>query len=258
MEPSDGGERRKTTATSLRVVDAVDALGGATLSEIASHTGLSSSTVHTHLRTLEDCEYVRRIDGTYHLGLKLFHLGEKARYRDDRYRVAKERAFELADTVNEEVSFAVEEYGRSIILFDETTNPATDGYQVGRYFYMHNSASGKVMLAEYPEDRIHAILDRWGMPRQTDNTIQDRAELLAELDRVRDQGYAVNRQEALEGLRSVAVAVTTPDGDVLGSLDISGPPYRLPEDEELAALLRPAVADIEAAIQSSGSDAPDA
>ena len=248
MKRINDGEWRKTTAMSLRIVDAIEELGGATLSEIADHMSLSSSTLYTHLKTLEGFGYVKQTGDEYHLGLKLFHFGEIARYRDERYRLAKEKAFELADVTNEEVNFAVEENGRSIILFDETNDPASEGYQVGRYFYMHNSASGKAMLAEFDEDRREAILDRWGLPRETENTIVDREELDAELARTRERGYAVNDQEALEGLRSVAVPVNDSDGRVFGSLDVSGPPYRLPSDGELADLLQDAVDELKTSI----------
>ncbi|WP_436346809.1 IclR family transcriptional regulator [Natronorubrum sp. FCH18a] len=243
--PNDG-ERRKTTAISLRIVDTIEELDGATLSEIAEHMEFSTSTLYTHLNTLEECGYVTKIGDRYHLGLKLFRLGEAARYRDDRYQLAKKKAFELANTTNEEVSFAVEENGRSIILFDETNNPSMEGFQVGHYFYMHNSASGKAMLAKFDEERRNGILDRWGLPRETEKTIVNQDELHNELELVREQGYAVNDQESLEGLRSVAVAIEASDGDVFGSLDVSGPPYRLPPDEELAELLQDAVDELEA------------
>lgn len=249
VRPNDG-ERRKTTATSLHIVDTIEELDGATLSEIAEYMEFSTSTLYTHLNTLEECGYVTRVGDSYQLGLKLFRLGEAARYRDDRYQLAKRKAFELANTTNEEVNFAVEENGRSVILFDETNNPSTEGFQIGHLFYMHNSASGKAMLAEFGEERRNGIIDRWGLPRETEKTIVDRSELYDELERVREQGYAVNDQEALEGLRSVAVAIEGPDGDVFGSLDVSGPPYRLPPDEELAELLRDAVDKLEAELAS--------
>jgi DNA-binding IclR family transcriptional regulator len=253
MTARNGVELRKTTAISLAVVDAIDELDGARLSEIAEHMDLSTSTLYTHLKTLEDRDYVTKVGHTYRLGLKLFHLGEKARRRDDRYRLAKRKASELARVTNEEVNFAVEEGGRCIVLFDETGNPSAEGFQVGRYFYMHNSASGRAMLAEFSRDRVVEILDRWGLPRETDSTIVDRGELFEELEAIRERGYAVSEQEALEGLRAVALAVRNPDGSVFGSLDVSGPPYRLPSDEELAELLRPVVGELEAELESYGA-----
>jgi DNA-binding IclR family transcriptional regulator len=250
MTAKNESELRKTTTISLAVIDAIDELDGARLSEIAEHMDLSTSTLYTHLKTLEDRGYVTKLGHTYQLGLKLFHLGEKARRRDERYQIAKRKASELARVTNEEVNFAVEEDGRCIVLFDETGNPSVEGFQVGRYFYMHNSASGRAMLAEFSHDRVTEILDQWGLPRETDSTVVDRGALFDELERIRERGYAVSEQEALEGLRAVAVPVRNPDGSVFGSLDVSGPPYRLPSDRELAELLRPVVEELEVELES--------
>ena len=250
MTSREQSELRKTTTISLAVIDAIDELDGARLSEIADHMDVSTSTLYTHLKTLEDRGYVTKFGHTYQLGLKLFHLGEKARKRDDRYQIARKKALELASVTNEEVNFAVEEDGRCIVLFDETGNPSAGGFQVGRYFYMHNSAGGRAMLAEFSRDRVEGILDQWGLPKETESTVTDRETLFAELERIRERGYAVSEQEALEGLQAVALAVRNPDGSVFGSLDVSGPPYRLPSDEELAELLRPVVEDLEAELES--------
>lgn len=245
MERDGQPETRKTTETSFQVLDAVDSLNGATLSELAEYTGLAISTVHTHLQTLIESEYVVEVDGEYLLGLRLFHLGEKARYRDERYRFARQAAAELADRVSDEVNFSVEEHGQSVVLFDETNTPNQGGFQVGRYFDMHSSASGKAMLAEFDEDRIRSIVDRWDLPRHTEQTITDFDALLEELATISRQGYAVNRQEELEGLRAVGMAVTEPDGSVFGALDISGPSYRLPDPNDVANRLQPFVEDLE-------------
>lgn len=240
---------RKTTETSLAIVDAVNELDGATLSELAAYIGLATSTLYTHLNTLEAAELVTNVDGEYHLGLKLFHLGENARARDDRYRLGKQAATELANRVTEEVNFSVEENGRSIVLFEGANTAHRGEFQVGRFFYMHSSASGKAMLAAYPEERVREIIDTWGLPEHTSNTITDREALLAELSQVADQGYAVNRQEEIDGMRAVAIAVTEPDGSVFGTLDISGPSYRLPSDEEIVSQLRPTVDSLEASLR---------
>lgn len=250
MKANGGGDQRKTTATSLRVVDAIDELDGARLTEIANEVELSTSTVYTHLNTLTEYGYVTKREDVYELGLKLFHLGEEARRRDDRYDLARESAATLATTTGEEVSFAVEENGRSVILFDEVSNPSVEGFQVGHQFYMHNSASGKAILAELSDECIHDVIDKWGLPKENSNTITDRDRFFDEINQIRSQGYAVNNQEALEGLRSVAIAVTNPDGTVFGSLDISGPPYRLPADTELVDLLRPIVSNLEQELES--------
>lgn len=244
MAQNEHKTTRKTTETSLTVLEAINELEDATLSKLSDHTGLATSTVHTHLETLEGTEYVIQIGSTYHLGFKIFHLGETARYRDGRYRLARQTVSDLSDRTSEEVNFSVEEYGRSIVLF-EASSPHREEFQVGRYFHMHSSASGKAMLASYSDEQVQEIIEEWGLPRHTNHTITDTETLFDELSTVREQGYAVNRQEEIEGMRAVAIAVTEPDGSVFGTLDISGPSYRLPDDSELAEQIRPFVRELE-------------
>ncbi|WP_336022840.1 IclR family transcriptional regulator [Halobellus salinisoli] len=243
------GRELTTTATSLRVIDAIDQQEGARMSEIATELELANSTVHAHLTTLRNHELVVKEGNEFHLGIKLFHLGEQARHRKPEYEIVRRHAHELSNRLNEEVAFAITEHGRSVIIFDENNDPAKEGFQVGRYFHMHNSASGKAMLAEWSRERVDEVLDRWGLPKETENTIQNAVELYEELERTRERGYALNRQEALEGLMAVGMAITSPDGSVLGSLDVSGPPYRLSE-EQIVPELREAVTQIEREIAS--------
>ena len=245
----DHGRELTTTATSLRVLGVIKRREGARMSEIASELDLANSTVHAHLTTLRNHELVVKEGNVFHLGIKLFHFGEQARHRKPEYEIVRRHAHELSNRLSEEVAFAITEHGRSVIIFDENNDQAKQGFQVGRYFHMHNSASGKAMLAEWSRERVDEVLDRWGLPQETENTIQSRTGLYEELARTRERGYALNDQEALEGLMAIGMAITNPDGSVLGSLDVSGPPYRLSE-ERIVPELRETVTEIEHEIAS--------
>lgn len=247
------GRTLKTTETTLQVIETIAEFDGARMSEIADHLGLANSTVHSHLSTLRKHRYVTKQGDVYQLGLRFFHIGQQARHRDPRYAIAKEKAVNLASTTNEEANFSVEDHGRVVTLFDEIYNPVVEGFQVGHIFHMHNTSSGKSILAELPRRRVVEILDGWGLPTTTENTITDRDELFDELERTRERGYAINNQETMEGLRSIGMAVTNPDGSVFGALDVSGPPYRLQNDEKTATELSKAVEELEAELASGPS-----
>lgn len=241
----DDARTLQTTATSLAIIDVINEMNGARMSDLADRLDLATSTVHAHLQTLLEKEYLIKEGEIYRLGLKLFHLGEGARTRHEWYEEARQKVHEVANRSGEEVSFAVEEHGRAIMLFNRVANPSVKGFQVGRYFYMHSSATGKAILSAMLSMHVERVLDRWGLPAITDNTITDREELYRELERTRERGYAVNDQESVEGLRAVGVPVRDPSGRVFGALDISGPPYRLPPNEELADILTTAAAELE-------------
>jgi IclR family acetate operon transcriptional repressor len=94
---------------------------------------------------------------------------------------------------------------------------------------------GKVLLAGRPAADAVAVFERTGMPRRTQNTITDVNVMLAELDRVRARGYAMDLGEEELGVHCLAVPVW--DGDrVVAAMSVSGPAERIDAQnrEELA------------------------
>ena len=239
-----------TTNTSLEVLDAVAELEGPTVSEVGDYLDMAVSTAHKHLQTLRENGLVVSHDDHYHLGLKLFHLGTKAKRREPKFMLAREKVYQIADRTSEVVNFSVLENGRAITLFDSLDTGTLEGFQRGQYFYLHSSAAGKAMLAEMDDTRVDEIVEQWGLPSRTEYTITDRETLDEELDLVRRRGYAVNEEEAWENLKAVAVPVMDPDGDVLGAMDISGPPHRISYERSIARTLAGSVAELETALET--------
>ncbi|SFG84232.1 transcriptional regulator, IclR family [Halopelagius inordinatus] len=237
MKPRRTGNTLQTTDISLRLVELITELDGATLAELAEEAELAKSTVHNHLKTLAKYGYVSREADTYHVGLKLYHLGTYARERNDVYGVAEEIVPELANETQLEADFTVEENGRIVSLYDESTYSDTPSYLVdGRLFYVHSTASGKAILSRYSDHRVREILDRWGLPAQTDHTITSTEAFLDELERVRNRGYATNVEEAIDGMWAVSMPVETPRGEVCGAINVYGPTYVHDESRERAVV----------------------
>lgn len=233
MKPRRTDDTLQTTDISLRLVELITELDGATLAELADEADVAKSTVHSHLKTLAKYGYVSQEEGIYHVGLKLYHLGDYARKRNEVYGVAKEVIPELATETQLEVDFTVEENGRVVSLYDESTFSDMPSYLVDeRLFHVHSTASGKAILSEYPERRVREILDRWGLPAQTNQTITSIEEFLDELETVRERGYATNFEEAIEGMWAVGMPVKTPTGEVCGSINVCGPTYVYDESRE--------------------------
>ncbi|MDZ7849961.1 MAG: IclR family transcriptional regulator [Halodesulfurarchaeum sp.] len=244
------GRTHETTNTSLRVLEAVANLNGPTVSELAEELEMAVSTAHKHLQTLRENGLVVKREGRYRLGLKLFHLGTQAKRRNTQFMLAREKTYEIADRTSEVVNFSVLENGRAITLFDSLDTGTLEGFQRGQYFYLHSSAAGKAMLAEMDEQQVDEIIDRWGLPERTEFTITDRETLDEELELVRKRGYAVNEQEAWENLKAVAVPVRGSDGEILGAMDISGPPHRISYERSIARTLSQGVEQLERALES--------
>lgn len=226
-----GGRTLSTTESSFKVIHTIEDLDGATFTELKSQLGLTKSTLYYHLATLEKLGYVVKEDGTYQLGLRFLSHAEHAKRKEPAFNVVHSKARELANRIPEEISFATEENGRLVVVFHDIGGAAITDFEIGQYLYLHATANGKVLLSEMPEDRIETIINRWGLPGLTENTITDQEVLMKELERVRDQGYAINDEEQREGLRSVGAKVTKPDGSILGCLAVDGPTYRLTKDK---------------------------
>lgn len=253
----------ETTERSLEILETIERLEGATVTELATECSLAPSTVYKHLVTLRSRGYLNERDGTYHVGFRFLNLGEHARRRIEGRQLIEETVRELTAETDEEVDFTVEDHGRVMTIMEsyhKWVKYGDDGgaeryrARIGSYYRMHSTATGKAILASYPRERVEAIVDAWGLPARTERTITDRGELLEELGRIAERGYAVDDREYADGLRSVGVAVNGPDGGVVGAISVSGPSYRL-HGEVLRTTIPDAVRDAVADLQRGLVDA---
>ncbi|WP_152042251.1 IclR family transcriptional regulator [Salinigranum salinum] len=228
MPTVDGPKRRvKTADRTFEVIETVRRLEGATTAELADELSLATSTAHDYLATLEAREYLVEHDGVYDLGLRFLGHGMYAKNRSPASRLVQPTLDWLAEETTEMAWFTVEEHGRVVDLNKAAGDRAlTVGTWLGERSHMHHLAAGKAILAHLPEERVREIVDRHGLPAQTERTITDLDELFAELDRVRDEGVAYNDEETTRGLRSVGAPVHHA-GAVVGAISVTAPAKRL-------------------------------
>ncbi|SEH17836.1 transcriptional regulator, IclR family [Natronorubrum sediminis] len=214
----------------LSVLDVLREINGGTFTEIANQVDLPKSTLHNHLVTLERNHYIVKRDDEYHLGLQFLNFGEFVKRQRPGFEEAKPVVEELAESTGERVQFVAEEHGHSVYVHiaegDRAVKSRTSVGQLGGA-QLHATAAGKSILAFLSDDRRDAVLDYWGMSKITDNTIQDREQLLDDLEEIRERRYAINREEHIDGLYAVGVPVIGPDETVIGAISISGPTHRM-------------------------------
>lgn len=249
MERNDsGGETVGSDETLFALVEHLRELDGAGVTELADRLGLAKSSVHKHLRTMVEHGYALKRDGTYHVGLEFFRVGEYARDRYDIYHAAKDPIDDLAAETGEMVWLIAEENGRAMYLYGSRGESGVSVEAiVGTWRFLHVNSGGKAILAHLPEDDVERILDTHGLPMRTENTVTDRAELRAELATIRERGYAINRGEDLHGIHALGAPVHH-DGAVHGALAIAGAARRLARDDreaDLAERLLTATDDVE-------------
>ncbi|WP_255191406.1 IclR family transcriptional regulator [Natronobeatus ordinarius] len=231
----------QSVETAFEIVEHLKEADGAGVSELASALDLAKSTVHSHLATLYAAGYVTRDGDTFHVALRFLDLGNYAREQDTLYQVGRPKVDELAEQTGEKVWILAEEHGRGIHLYVASGKRSVRTYaRTGQLNYLHQLAAGKAILAYLPEERIDEIVDRYGLPARTEDTITDPDELRNELAEIRERGFAQNREESIPGLHAVGVPITNERDVAIGSLSLSAPAKRLRGnrfDEEVPNLL---------------------
>jgi IclR family acetate operon transcriptional repressor len=247
----------RTTERSLDVIRVIQERGGVRLGEIVDEFGMAKSTAYKHLNTLVSRGYLVKDGDIYHIGLKFANRGEYARARKPGYRIAASKVDDLAERTDEEVDFMVENDGRGMTIHhsydqtnpfqEKTVDQSNKHWRTGTYYHLHCLATGKAILSVLPRERVETIIEKWGLPERTENTITDRTKLFEELKRIREMGYVFNADKYVNGLAALAMPVMEPTGKPLGALAVNGPTYNLQgaRQEELLDILGEVVTEFE-------------
>jgi IclR family acetate operon transcriptional repressor len=202
-----------------------DAGGVISLSQLATDTGLPLPTIHRLVRTLVDLGYVRQEPSRqYSLGPRLIRLGETTSRRLATW--ARPHLSQVVSQLGESVNLAMLD-GDQVVYVGQvmpSQNSMRMFTEVGRRVDPHTTAVGKAMLARSDDAVVRALLSRTGMATRTAHTITTPDEFIAELERTRARGYALDNEEQELGVRCVAVAV--PGEDRL-AISMSGPLPRM-------------------------------
>lgn len=226
-DKSSSSRTLTTVVTTWDVIQGLVDLGGAGVTELATHLDLSKSTVYPYLQTLHQLGLVRKTGSQYELSYQFLLVGEYVRNESLLFDVAHEEVDALATELGQYAHLVVEENGRgNIVHHAKGENAVEYDYQRTKLEQgnpLHVTASGKAILAFLPESRVAEIIDQYGLDRLTEHTITDSDELFNALETIRERGYAYNDQEEIEGFRAVAAPIRSTDERVLGSITVSGP-----------------------------------
>jgi DNA-binding IclR family transcriptional regulator len=235
--------------TTSEILEALRKLDGAGVTELADHLGISKATVHSHLSTLVDSEFVVKRGDTYRISLRFVDFGEYAKTNVDIYEITREEVDRLAEETGEVAQFMVEEHGKGVYLHKASgENAIQTASYTGNRKELHCTALGKAILSQLPRERVEEIIDEKGLPQRTENTVATREELFEELAEIRERKVSFDDEEILQGLRCVAAPIEHPQGDIEGAISISGPTSRFKGDrfrEELPEIVRGAANVIE-------------
>lgn len=239
------------------IIEGLRDLQSAGVTELAEHVDISKSVVYNYLRTLQQSGLVVKSGTTYQLSLEFLDIGEELRHNKTLYQAAKPRVNDLAAESREFAHLFVPERGLIYCLHRAKGNNAVaTTSRIGKPDYLHRTSAGKAILAHLDSERVNEILDTWGLPPKTENTITDRDKLETELERIRDRGVAISNEECINSARAVGAPVLGPEDKVRGAISLSGPTERLKEkrvEQELSELVTRTANYIEVAINTHES-----
>ncbi len=194
----------------LEVIASKDDL--VSLQGLVEETGVPKPTMHRMLQHLEAAGILQRdADGRhYSTGVRLRRLAENILLNDTLHAARHEVLRRLVDKVGESCNLTALS-GSEVLYLDrvETDAPLRFFLHPGSRVPVHCSASGKMFLSQMTPSQRQRLLARAPLQRYTPNTLTDPKRLEAEIQRVRENGYALDVEEFLSGLLCVAVLVPT-------------------------------------------------
>lgn len=201
------------------------------VSEIAHALDLSTTTAHRLLQTLLIRKAVQQ-DPTsrqYSLALQMLLYGKAVLDQWDFIRSAHPMLGELSKSVRETVFMGVLDDFELVYVdhVDSHDHLLRMTPQLGRRQPCHCTALGKVLLAHVTPAELDEFFTRRKLEQITENTITRSEVLREELHRVRQQGYAVDREEVEIGICCVAAPIWEMRGHALAAISVSGPSTRL-------------------------------
>lgn len=222
--PTDGPIRSVDITCS--VIEALND-GPAGVTALSKRLEHSKSTIHDHLKTLNENHFVVREGDQYRLSIRMLDIAESVHSQFENYDVIRDEVENLAEETRQNAQFAIEEHGRVRYLYKASGEQGVRTVSsVGTGQPMHSTALGKSILAHLPKERVHEILDNQGMDEITVHTITNRGELMEELNIIRERGHALDDEENLDGLRCISAPVAD-NGNIVGSVSVSGPASRI-------------------------------
>jgi IclR family transcriptional regulator, acetate operon repressor len=217
----------------LDILTEVSLNPGATAGEVATATGLTTPTAHRLLRVLCDRGFaIQNESGKYVPGPQMRVLVGDHVNHATLEEIGRPLLAQLRDATTETVFLSVREGLQLAYLVVLTSSHSVQMYgEAGQLIPLHATSQGKVILAFLPPGVGERIIDQLELPRYTPNTLTTAVELHEAMYDVRRDGYALNFEERELGVRSVAAPVLDPSGNVVASVCVGGPIFRVSEDD---------------------------
>jgi IclR family transcriptional regulator, pca regulon regulatory protein len=226
--PARKAEGMGGLAKGLAIVEAFSAHPVMSVADAARAAGATRASARRCLITLTELGYVEHSGREFRPLTRLRRLGGVASRRDRLAQLAQPFLSRARDELAESVSLAVlDDDGALFIARAEAEHIVSTGVRVGARLPTYCSATGRVLLSQFPDQEILSRIGRKPLARRTSHTLTKPSEVLAEIQSVREKGYAVSDEELELGLRALAVPVRGANHEIIGAVSVSAASARV-------------------------------
>ena len=216
-----------------RAIDILDCLTeypkGCGIGELAKNLSLSKSTIHRIITTLKFKEYVTqdKENDKYQLGIKVLNLSSSVINSMDLIHIARPYIHEFANKVDEVIHLCVPDESYSNIIYvdkvssENTTRTITMSSRIGKKAPIYCTASGKLLLSQFSDDKIKDLLKNTNFVRYTKNTITDIDIFLDEIHTIRKDLYSTDNVEYDTGVICIAVPIFNRTNKIVAAISLS-------------------------------------
>jgi IclR family KDG regulon transcriptional repressor len=208
----------------------MDELG---VTELSKKLKLHKNNVFRILATLQSRNYIEqnKTNDNYRLGIKCLELGQTFVQQRGLLKQAQPILQELAESSGE-TSYLSILRGNEVVYLDsvETTSTVRVISRVGLHMQVHATAAGKALIAYESEEELRKRFPS-ELSKFTKHTILTQEDILKDLEKAREKGYATDLEEFEEGLRCIASPIRDYTRKVIAAISVSGPAHRLSDEK---------------------------
>jgi len=217
----------------MKILELLAEKGELSVAEAAKHLDLNRSTCHRFLVTLRELGYVvQNTLSHYRLSFRIFELGNKVADRLEVRQIAHPYMKELFNLFNETVNLGY--WDNNEIIHLEKINSSEIlriDPGIGSKVPAYCTGLGKAILPFLPDEDLNTFLKSVPLKAMTPNTITKKEKLVQELEKIREQGFATDREELCIGLRCVASPVFNYTNYPSYSVSVAGPSSRMTKEK---------------------------
>ena len=206
------------------------------LTEICQITSLNKTTVKRLVSTLTSWGYLRQDAESkrYQLGLRVFELGSIV---FSSFSLRKVAAFYMShlQQMTGNLTLLGTIMDDQLVYIDkrEGTGKIQISSDIGWRRPLHFGMLGMVLMAYLPPDRKRKILEKYPLTAHTKYSITDQDAFSLRLGKIREQGYVLEREEAVEGTAGIAAPIRDYSRQVVGALGIASPINQIDSGENV-------------------------